>query len=204
MKKSVIVLSIIFLLLCVVAYLKPLLGIDLAFTHTIQSINIEIFDSLMWLVTNIGNQPLMVFIVITVSFGLFLSGMRREAVISSLAVALGALSGSLVKMIIDRPRPTADLVSVSVWLSDKSFPSNHVLVFTVFFGFLLYLLFKKKYKGTVTVLISLLFILLIFSIGISRIYLGAHWATDVLGGYLLGVVWLLVTIKFYNSSHGKR
>lgn len=204
MKKSVIFLVIVFLFLTVLTYLKPLLGIDLAITRTIQEVNLKAFVSFMWLVTQIGNQPLMVFIVITVSLILFLKGLRREAVTSSLAVALGALSGSLIKMLIDRPRPSGDLVKVSVWLSDKSFPSNHVLVFTIFFGFLLYLIFKKFHKNTLNFFLSLIFILLIASIGISRIYLGAHWASDVLGGYLLGLVWLMATIKFYNSPHGKR
>ena len=79
MKKSVIFLVIVFLFLTVLTYLKPLLGIDLAITRTIQEVNLKAFDSFMWLVTQIGNQPLMVFIVITVSLILFLKGLRREA-----------------------------------------------------------------------------------------------------------------------------
>jgi membrane-associated phospholipid phosphatase len=199
--------TVVILLLTVVSLLSafsPYFRLDLQISKQIQSINSQIFTNIMWFVSAIGNQPIMVLIVGITSFLLFLFKKRTEAVFCSLASAGSALSGSFLKIIVDRPRPSADLVHVSVWLSDKSFPSNHVLVFTVLFGFLLYLLFKNTKHRLGNVLPAILLIILISTVGISRIYLGAHWASDVLGGYLLGSLWLILTIRLYNSYNGKR
>lgn len=194
----------LFLVVSLLSALFPHFKLDLLITEKIQSINSSLFQNMMWFVSTVGNQPIMLFIVVFTSSLLYLFKYRTEAVISSLAAAGSALSGSLLKILIDRPRPTGDLVNVSVWLSDKSYPSNHVLVFTVYFGFLLYLLFYQAKHRIRGLLPSIFLILLIATIGFSRIYLGAHWASDVLGGYLLGTLWLILAIKLYNSYHGKR
>jgi len=199
--------NIILLVLIVVSLLAafiPYFKIDLLISEKIQSIDSRFFSNLMWLDSSIGNFPIMMFIVGFTGVLLFAFKLRTEAVISTLAAAGSSLSGSLLKVLINRPRPESGLVDVSTWLSDKSYPSNHALVFTVFFGFMLYLLVKKSNHKKTTLLPIILLILLISTIGISRIYLGVHWASDVLGGYLLGVLWLIFTIRIYNSYNGKR
>jgi undecaprenyl-diphosphatase len=158
----------------------------------------------MWFVSDIGNQPYISIIIGVTCFLLYIFKLKTEAIICILATAGSALSGSLIKILIDRPRPSADLVHVWFKLLDNSFPSGHVLVFTVFFGFLLYLLFNKPKRNVKGMLFSILFFFFIVAIGISRIFLGAHWASDVLGGYLLGILWLIFAIKLYNSYNGKR
>ncbi len=102
----------------------------------------------------------------------------------------GSFLGLGIKLIVDRPRPSADLVNVISELKDYSFPSGHVLYFTTFVGFLLFLsytLLKNSWWRT-----TLLIILgsMVALIGLSRIYEGQHWASDVLAAYLLGSVWL--------------
>lgn len=193
-----------FAIVTLLALFVPYLTIDLLITEKFQSINSLLFAKIMWFVSSIGNQPIMVGMVGLTSLALYLFKLRIESVLCLLSSAGSALSGSLIKMIIDRPRPSANLVNVSVWLSDKSYPSNHVLVFTVFFGFLLFLLLNNPKRNIKRIIASIVFILCIATIGISRIYLGAHWATDVLGGYLLGILWLIFTIRLYNSYNGQR
>jgi len=194
----------LFLSVSLLVALVPLSSFDLFVSRLIQNIDSQYFDQLMWFVTSIGNQPFMLYIVGLTSLILFLVGKRKEAVFCSLSSAGSVLTGSLLKFLISRPRPEADLVRISIWLSDKSYPSNHVLVFTVFFGFLIYLLLHQRKHNFSIYLVSLPLVLLVLSIGISRIYLGAHWATDVFGGYLFGIIWLMLTIKLYNSNHGQR
>lgn len=194
----------LFIVLCIFAIIYPYSKIDILISERIQGINSTIFQNLMWFLSQIGNQPYMIFLVGIISTILLILKYRIEAVVSSLSAATSALTGSLVKMIVDRPRPESELVQVSVWLSDKSFPSNHVLVFTVYFGLLFYFILKNTKNNLKLSILSICLLLLIASIGISRIYLGAHWASDVLGGYLLGTLWLMLAIKIYNSYHGKR
>ena len=80
-----------------------------------------------------------------------------------------------------------------------SFPSGHVTEYTLFFGFCFYLAFTLLKKGVLrTVLLSICAIMIIL-IGPSRIWLGAHWASDVLGGYTLALGLLLLVIWAYRK-----
>ena len=198
------IVVILFILVTLFALFVPFFRGDLFITEIVQGINSSVFKTIMQIISSIGNQPIMVFLVGLAGILLYVFKLKIEAILCVMSAAGSALSGSLIKMLIDRPRPSASLVHVSVWLSDKSYPSNHVLVFTVFFGFLLFLLIKNPKRNLSSVMFSVIFFLLIATIGVSRIYLGAHWATDVLGGYLLGILWLIFTIRIYNSYHGKR
>jgi undecaprenyl-diphosphatase len=115
------------------------------------------------------------------------------------AVAAGSGSlGQLIKIAVHRPRPGANLVTVLQQLNSYSFPSGHVLTYTAFFGFLFFLgytLLKPSFARTI-----LLVILgsLVALIGLSRIYVGDHWASDVTGAYLLGSLWLVLSIYIYR------
>ena len=132
---------------------------------------------------------------------LMLVGLRWEAVSALVtAVGVGALN-TLVKIAIRRPRPDASLVDVVEQLNSFSFPSGHVMFYTAFFGFLLFLTFTLLHRGRRLVLGLILFALVAL-VGLSRIYLGEHWASDVIGGYLLGSLALFVSIGFYRW--GKR
>lgn len=181
----------------------PYYQFDLSVTKTIQSINLWLFEKIIWFVSILGNPHNMVWVIGITSLFMFFRNLKKEAIFSSLSAASGAVIGMLIKILVDRPRPAPDTVNVLVWFSDKSYPSNHVLVFTIYFGFLLYLLLSKTLRKSKENFLVLVFALLIASIGISRIYLGAHWASDVLGGYVLGIIWLKLTISVYNSHNGK-
>jgi len=121
----------------------------------------------------------------------------------AIATGVSAILGIVIKNIIQRPRPIGQSVEVFANLLDKSFPSNHVLTYTVFFG-LLYYLFSQFPKGGIFILfIRLVSLLLIFLIGFSRIYLGVHWFSDVVAGYTLGILFLHSSIKIYSSLSKK-
>ena len=83
-------------------------------------------------------------------------------------------------------------------LKDYSFPSGHVLFFTTFFGFMLFLAYTLlKHSWWRTGLLILL-VGMIALIGPSRIYVGQHWASDVIAAYLLGSVWLALSVVIYR------
>ena len=83
-------------------------------------------------------------------------------------------------------------------MNSSGFPSGHVLSTTAFAGFLVFLSFTLlKPSATRTALLVVL-CLLIALMSVSRIYLGQHWFSDVMGAYLFGSLWLMLTIHFYR------
>jgi undecaprenyl-diphosphatase len=116
----------------------------------------------------------------------------------------GELFVWIIKNIIERPRPP--LTNALVIENSYSFPSGHSFIAIAFYGLITFFLFeslKKKYLKTLIVIFGLVLIILI---GSSRIYLGAHWPSDVLASYTSGLAWLsfIITIthikrKFNNK-----
>ena len=110
------------------------------------------------------------------------------------------LINQAIKHIIRRPRPN---VLRLVEEDGYSFPSGHSMVSMAFYGIIIYLVYKnvtnKYLKWTLITLLSLL----ILSIGFSRIYVGVHYFTDVVGGFLLGLAYLIIYINIYNKKVGK-
>ncbi|MBN2001785.1 MAG: phosphatase PAP2 family protein [Anaerolineae bacterium] len=185
-------------ILLVLASLSNYFPIDLSITRGVQTINAAWFSNLMWAVSLAGYAPQAWLLVGAVVLLLFFIGLRWEAIIA-LVAALGAAGlGNLIKLWVHRPRPGADLVHVVQQLNDLSFPSGHVLLYTAFFGFLVFLaytLLKPSWARTLTLAILGS---LVGLVGLSRIYLGNHWASDVIGAYLLGSLWLALSIAIYR------
>ncbi len=172
--------------------------IDLSITLGVQTITAAWFATLMQIVSWLGYAPQEFVMVGAAGLLLFVIGLRWEAV-TALGAALGSLTlGFLIKLVVQRPRPGADLVRVAQQLNDHSFPSGHVLLYTALFGFLIFLAFTLlKPSWARTVLLAALGGL-VGLVGLSRVYLGNHWASDAAGAYLLGSLWLAASIAVYR------
>jgi len=123
---------------------------------------------------------------------------RLEALLI-LVGGLLTLVNTALKLAVNRPRPSADLVHI---LSDErgsAFPSGHAFFAIVILGLLAYLIFPNSKNQTLRTVLLVGLIVLILLIGASRVYLGVHWPSDVLGGYLTGVVFLAALIWFHRS-----
>lgn len=137
--------------------------------------------------------------LITLSIGfLILLRNKRNSKFIIINLILVFFLNRILKEIIARPRPEVLRLTIE---KGYSFPSGHSMVATGFYGFLIYLVYKnienKKIRHTLIVFLCLL----ILSIGISRIYLGVHYATDVIGGIIIGLIYLVIFIKYlYNKS----
>lgn len=105
-----------------------------------------------------------------------------------------------IKHIVRRPRPN---VLRLVEESGYSFPSGHSMVSMAFYGIVIYLVYKNVSNKYLKWLLITLLSLLILSIGFSRIYVGVHYFTDVAGGFLLGLSYLIIYINIYNKKVGK-
>lgn len=176
----------------------PSFLIDLRITLAIQSINSPIFAGFMWLISWPGFLPQSAIITLLVAFVLYAYGLRWESVTSLLASLLSGVTNQLVKDFIRRPRPAVDVVDVFQVLTSYSFPSGHVMLYTILFGFIWYLTYTLLKRSVLRRFLLGLFGVLILFVGLSRIYLGQHWASDVLGAYLLGGLILAGIILLYQ------
>jgi membrane-associated phospholipid phosphatase len=193
----VLAASVVFVVLAVVAHTVAYFAIDLNISRAVQGLHGPGFDRLMYGVSWIGFFPQVAALGAAVILALFLFGLRWEAV-AALFASLSSGVGALVKLVVFRPRPSADLVHVLKELPSSGFPSGHVLSTTAFCGFLVFLGFTllKPSPGRTALLVALS--LLIALMGPSRIYLGQHWFSDVMGAYLFGSLWLALTMRFYR------
>lgn len=171
---------------------------DLAIERWVQNFNPPWFDWLMQLTSDIGFSPQVYLWSGLVILIVFLIGLRWESLMLTFSgLGVGGL-GALIKIFVQRERPTDVLVRVFSKLPDYSFPSGHVLYYVAFIGFIFFLIYTlipnsmRRTLGLIAVAVPIVLI------GISRIYLGQHWPSDVLGAYLLGSLWLALTISLYR------
>ena len=144
-------------------------------------------------ITNFGGAIFLVILTI-VLFILIKDKKIGISIFSNLAII--TILNQLLKRILQRPRPTEFRI---IEETGYSFPSGHSMISMAFYGYLLYLIYKyvknKYIKWTAIVLLSIL----ICCIGISRIYLGVHYTSDVLGGFLISVSYLVIYISTTNK-----
>ena len=144
-------------------------------------------------ITNFGGA----IILIVLAFMLFIFIKNKKigvSIISNLAII--TVLNQLLKRIVQRPRPTEFRI---VEESGYSFPSGHSMVSMAFYGYLIYLIYKhvkNKYLKWISII---LLSILICSIGISRIYLGVHYTSDVLGGFFISISYLIIYISAVNK-----
>lgn len=144
--------------------------------------------------TNLGSAPVVIVLCI-LAFIFF----KRKIYGALMALNLAVVAGLnvLIKDIVQRPRPTGYRI---VDETGYSFPSGHSMVSMAFYGFLIYLVYRYiKHKTLRTGLIVLLS-LIIALIGISRIYLGVHYASDVAEGFCVSIVYLIIATKILSRN----
>lgn len=108
---------------------------------------------------------------------------------------LASLSNIALKRAINRARPDAEHLVV---VKSLSYPSGHAMSAMAFYGFLIYLLFKIKMATWLRITLVFLFTFMILAIGLSRIYLGVHFPSDVAGGFIAGLIWVALCITLFN------
>jgi membrane-associated phospholipid phosphatase len=171
---------------------------DATLQHWIRNIQAPGFAEFMRLVSIPGNG-LTPHILTALTALLFLSlRLRSEAFGIILSAAGSGLINTTLKILVGRPRPLLEPGSISSF-KGNSFPSGHVTFFVCYFGFLFFvayaLLPRVSLSRRLVLFASLLPILLI---GISRVYLTAHWPSDTLGSYLFGGLWLAFSLDMYR------
>jgi undecaprenyl-diphosphatase len=172
---------------------------DLAAARTLQNLPVPGLFGFMRAVSIIGDgwNP---YALAALTVALLLALRRRSEAMGLLFSAGGsALVNALIKTLIARPRPGADLVAVFRPLKSQSFPSGHVTFYVCYFGFLFFVAFALLPRGSLLRRLALgAAALPVTLVGLSRVYLGEHWPSDALGAYLLGGVWLALSLDLYR------
>jgi undecaprenyl-diphosphatase len=108
------------------------------------------------------------------------------------------LVNEILKLIINRPRPLPEQVLIIGTNDGSGYPSGHTFFATIFLGITAYLLFTHIKNKSLKITSLVLLILLILLVGVSRIYLGAHWPSDVIGAYIISSIFLTLLIWGYQ------
>lgn len=196
-------LAILFLLLTAFVYLLPTTVIDLEFSEEVQEHNSPLLDAVMKGVSWFGMQVVAVSLTLGSALIFLLLRLRRESLFLSLTLLSSVLNFGL-KLLVNRPRPTDDLVRIVDQVQHQSFPSGHTVFYVTFFGFLIFLLYRlREIPQTVRWGVGGVSLGLILAIPFSRVYLGAHWFSDVVAGFVLGLISLIGLILLYFGS-GKK
>ena len=143
-------------------------------------------------ITNFGGAIFLIILTITL-FILIKNKKIGLSIILNLIVITGL--NQILKYILQRPRPTEYRL---IEETGFSFPSGHSMVSMAFYGYLIYLIYKSVKNKYLKWISIVLLSILICSIGISRIYLGVHYTSDVLGGFLISLSYLIVYTLIVN------
>ena len=161
---------------------------DMVITKILQKRKNPLVRKFMLGISEIGFPKLS--IPLSISFAAIFWALRfRLEAFFILLTSSSHLLNALVKRLIKRPRPTNELVTVARVINEPSFPSGHVMHYINFFGLLSYLLATNWRSGRLRNILIAICIALIAFVGPSRVYLGAHWPSDVMAGYLYGGLW---------------
>ncbi len=164
--------------------------IDTASTDVLHGFASPTLDALMVGVTGLGASVVLASVAGLAAVVLAVRRRRAEAVFVALALVGTLVLNEALKAVFQRPRPGFAWAEVQ---SDFGFPSGHTMNSFVVYLALAFVAWRLGGRRVGTVALALA-VMLAVSIGISRIYLGAHWLTDVVGGYLAGALWLLCLV----------
>ena len=192
----------IILLICVIIFYAILedifeyekLKLDIIIYNIIVlKLRAESLTKIMGILTNFGGAYMLIGLAIMITI---FSKNKKTAFIIDLNLIIITIFNLILKNIIQRPRPEGYRLIAE---SGYSFPSGHSMISMAFYGLIIYMIWKnmknKKLRNIVCVLITILVIL----IGISRIYLGVHYASDVIGGFVVSIAYLIVYVSITKT-----
>jgi undecaprenyl-diphosphatase len=172
-------------------------GWEVAIVQFTQGLHIPGLHQTDLVLTRAGHTPLALPLTVLAVAGLVIAGHARLGLLLVLATG-GRIAGGVIKMAIDRPRPESGDVTLAQLFGGPSFPSGHVLGTTLLLGWLIYSSNHVFPQRWVRLPVQAVCALGIVMMGVSRIELGAHWPTDVLGGYLVAGLMLVPLMALHR------
>ncbi len=157
--------------------------------------------TLMQGITFFGSQNFLLPANIILVLVAFLKEKNKWNAIKIAAISISSTAVMfLLKFILQRERPIVPLI---VKAHGFSFPSGHSFTSLCFFGMLMYIVYKKIKQPAIRWILIVIMILLVLFVGFSRVYLKLHYASDVIAGFCLGIIWLLLAKWFLFKAEQK-
>ncbi|WP_230987060.1 phosphatase PAP2 family protein [Allorhizobium terrae] len=142
-------------------------------------------------ITSLGGFTVITMVTSLSVLYLLVAGKTRNAIVLALAISLGAVAESSLKLLFSRARP--DVVPHLVEVQTMSFPSGHAMMSAITYLTLGAMLARAQPNRRLRIFIISVGVFLTVSIGLSRVFLGVHWPTDILAGWTIGGAWALAT-----------
>ena len=182
----------LYAILTVTAASQPYLPFDVPVERFIQSVSwgplVQVFSALDW-IEGTRQQVLAVAGIVVVA------AVNWRAAPLMVVTALSGAIYTITAMVINRPRPSADLVKVIRHTGSSSYPSGHVAFFSWFLVLLILCVAAGRLPKPVLAVLWVMAALVLLAVCIGRIYLGEHWPSDVLGGLALGFGWMSLALS---------
>jgi undecaprenyl-diphosphatase len=178
-------------------YSSPFMNsLDSSIISFVQGMESSAMTGIMKFFTFIGaGLPIVIIAVFILIILYFAFGHRRELILFAIAVVGSALLNVLLKLLFHRARPDMHRI---IEVTGFSFPSGHAMAAFSLYAILIFLLWKHASTGFARVLLLLIGSACIAVIGLSRIYLGVHYPSDVIAGYLASGFWVFLSIWLYR------
>lgn len=174
-----------------------LVSIDSVWVERIQGKISEQITPIMSFFTFLGSTTWLALATLFIFIVLFIKKRRVEAILFVSTMAFSGIFNQLLKMLYHRPRPT---IQPLIEASGYSFPSGHSMASFTFYGLLAFFIILKFKSIVVRLSVIFLTALTISTVGISRIYLGVHYPTDVLAGFTAGAATLAIFLIAYHLT----
>ena len=183
---------ILFLVTMIMLLINKVSFLDDYIYKIIYGLRNNIWDFIFINITKMGNTTIILLIIIVI---LLKMNHKNQEILSFTAI-ITVLSNQIIKNIIKRPRPNHIRL---IKQGGYSFPSGHAMISIAVYGFLLYYIQTNCKNKKQKILLSVLLTILILMIGCSRVYVGVHYPTDIIGGYCLSIYILKMVIYFYQK-----
>ncbi len=200
--KLLLTIIILFLILIICISTKVILQKELKIDNLAYNILVEKLRNpnltiFMLLITKFSDTiTILLFTIILILFFLVTIKNKKIALLIPCNLILVVIINQLLKFLIQRQRPIGYRI---IEMSGYSFPSGHAMVSMAFYGLLIYVIYRLVKNKNLKVSLIIINVLIIILIGISRVYLGVHYLSDVITGYSLSIIYLIILIKILNK-----
>ncbi|MDD4066478.1 MAG: phosphatase PAP2 family protein [Clostridia bacterium] len=198
----VAVVLLIFIMITEDVFEKEIMKMDIiAYESIVENFRNDALTNVMKFITNLGGAYVLIIASILSLIVTIIVKRKSIGIVICSNLAVSFILNIILKNIVQRPRPEGYRLVVE---NGYSFPSGHSMVSVAFYGFIIYLIFNYVENKYIKYILCGLFSLLVLVILFSRVYLGVHYASDVISGFLISIAYLICFITVFNSIKEKK